>query len=399
MSEGQPLHIPRGFRFASGTAGIKQSGSPDLVIAVSDRPASAAAMFTTNQFVAAPVIVGRRNLKQSGGRLRAVVVNSGNANCATGDAGMLAAENTCHALAKELGFDATEILPSSTGIIGVPLPVEKIIDKLPSLVPTLAATEDAAHAFARAIMTTDTRPKVVSATFEVAGKRGSIVGFAKGAGMIHPNMATMLTYMFTDIAATPAELDTYFRPAVARSFNAISIDGDTSTNDTALIMANGASGLSLAEASSDFTSALGKVCDSLAYQIVSDGEGVKHVIRLTVRGAESDYAAHRIADTISTSMLVKTAWAGSDPNWGRMVAAAGRSGETIDINAIAVTIQGTAVCRSGGSIPFDKVDLHRRMQEFDVAVEIVVGTKTGQCTVLTCDLTDEYVHINADYST
>jgi glutamate N-acetyltransferase/amino-acid N-acetyltransferase len=399
MSDGQPLQIPRGFRFASGTAGIKQSGAPDLVIAVTDRPASAAAMFTTNQFVAAPVIVGRRNLKQSGGRLRAVVVNSGNANCATGDAGLLAADNTCHVLARELGFDAVEVLPSSTGIIGVPLPVEKIITKLPSLVPTLAATEDAAHAFARAIMTTDTRPKVASAAFEAAGKRGSIVGFAKGAGMIHPNMATMLTYMFTDIGATPAELDTYFRPAVARSFNAISIDGDTSTNDTALIMANGASGMSLAEAGSDFASALGKVCDTLAYQIVSDGEGVKHVIRLAVRGAESDYAAHRIADTISTSMLVKTAWAGSDPNWGRMVAAAGRSGETIEINAIAVTIQGTAVCRSGESIPFDKVDLHQRMQEFDVAIEIVVGNGSGAFTLLTCDLTDEYVHINADYST
>jgi glutamate N-acetyltransferase/amino-acid N-acetyltransferase len=356
-------------------------------------------MFTTNQFVAAPVIVGRRNLKQSGGRLRAVVVNSGNANCATGDAGLLAADNTCHVLARELGFDAVEVLPSSTGIIGVPLPVEKIITKLPSLVPTLAATEDAAHAFAHAIMTTDTRPKVASAAFEAAGKRGSIVGFAKGAGMIHPNMATMLTYMFTDIGATPAELDTYFRPAVARSFNAISIDGDTSTNDTALIMANGASGMSLAEAGSDFASALGKVCDTLAYQIVSDGEGVKHVIRLTLRGADSDYAAHRIADTISTSMLVKTAWAGSDPNWGRMVAAAGRSCETIEINAIAVTIQGTAVCRSGGSIPFDNVDLHRRMQEFDVAIEIVVGNGSGTFTLLTCDLTDEYVHINADYST
>ena len=399
MTDAQPLHIPRGYRFASGTAGIKQSGSPDLVIAVSDRPASAAAMFTTNQFVAAPVIVGRRNLKQSGGRLRAVVVNSGNANCATGDPGLLAAENTCAALAKELGLDASEILPSSTGIIGVPLPVEKIINKLPSLVPTLADTEDAAHAFARAIMTTDTCPKVASATFEAVGKCCSILGFAKGAGMIHPNMATMLTYMFTDVAATPTELDTYFRLAVAKTFNAISIDGDTSTNDTALIMANGASGLSLSEAGQQFAAALAQVCEALAYKIVSDGEGVKHVIKLTVRGAESDYAAHRIADTISTSMLVKTAWAGSDPNWGRMVAAAGRSGETIDITAIAVTIQNTPVCGSGGSVPFDKVDLHRRMQEFDVVIEVLVGSGSGTCTVLTCDLTDEYVHINADYST
>jgi glutamate N-acetyltransferase/amino-acid N-acetyltransferase len=399
MTDGQPLYIPHGFRFASGTAGIKQSGSPDLVIAVSDRPASAAAMFTTNQFVAAPVIIGRRNLKQSGGRLRAVVVNSGNANCATGDAGLLAAENTCHALAKELGLDASEILPSSTGIIGVPLPVEKIIMKLPSLVPALAATEEAAHALARAIMTTDTRPKVASATFDVAGNRCSILGFAKGAGMIHPNMATMLTYMFTDIAATAAELDAYFRPAVAKSFNAISIDGDTSTNDTALIMANGVSGLTLAEAGPEFAAALAQVCETLAHKIVSDGEGVKHVVRLTVRGAESDYAAHRIADTISTSMLVKTAWAGSDPNWGRMVAAAGRSGETIDIAAIAVTIQNTPVCRNGGSVPFDKADLHHRMQEFDVAIEIVAGNGSGAFTLLTCDLTDEYVHINADYST
>lgn len=399
MSESQFLHIPKGFRFVSSTAGIKHSGLPDLAIAVSDRPASAAAMFTTNQFVAAPVIVGRQNLKQSGGRLRVVIVNSGNANCATGDPGLLAAESTCCVLAKEIGVDASEVLPSSTGIIGVPLPVEKILAKLPSVVPALAGTEDAANAFARAIMTTDTRPKIASSCFEVAGKRCSILGLAKGAGMIHPNMATMLAYIFTDVAATPAELDACFRPIVARSFNAISIDGDTSTNDTALIMANGANGVKLDSVSTEFEAALARICGELAYKIVADGEGVKHVTKLTVNGAASDQAAHRIADTISTSMLVKTAWAGADPNWGRMVAAAGRSGESIEISAVSVTIQQIVVCRNSASVPFDATQLHRRMQEHDVEIEMCVGTGPGKFTILTCDLTEEYVRINADYST
>jgi glutamate N-acetyltransferase/amino-acid N-acetyltransferase len=233
----------------------------------------------------------------------------------------------------------------------------------------------------------------------VAGKRCSILGFAKGAGMIHPNMATMLVYIFTDIAATPAELDAFLRPAVATSFNAISVDGDTSTNDTALIMANAASSLSLSSARVEFSAALLSVCDALAYKIVSDGEGVKHVVRLTVTGAENDYSAHRIADTISTSLLVKTAWAGADPNWGRMVAAAGRSGETLDVASVSVTIQGTPVCRNGASVPFDAVDLHSRMQDHHVDIEVRVGTGSGKFTVLTCDLTAEYVHINADYST
>jgi glutamate N-acetyltransferase/amino-acid N-acetyltransferase len=399
MSETHPLHIPRGFRFASGTAGLKQSGSPDLVIAVSETPASVAAVFTTNQFVAAPVLVGRRNLKETGGKLRAIVVNSGNANCATGEQGIAVSEKTCRALADSLRINPAEILPSSTGIIGVPLPVEKITAALPKVVSDLSSSEDAVRRFARAIMTTDTRAKVASGTVEINGKRCSILGCAKGAGMIHPNMATMLAYIFTDIAGTPAELNACFRSAVARSFNAISIDGDTSTNDTAVIMANGASAVSLASASSEFAEALTKVCEDLAYQIVSDGEGVKHVIRLTVTGAESDYAAHRIADTIATSMLVKTAWAGADPNWGRMVAAVGRSGEIIDVGAINVAIQGTPVCRSGARVEFDATHLHQRMQEFDLRIDLAVGNGPGTCTIVTSDLTEEYVHINADYST
>jgi glutamate N-acetyltransferase/amino-acid N-acetyltransferase len=217
--------------------------------------------------------------------------------------------------------------------------------------------------------------------------------------MIHPNMATMLGYIFTDIEATPAELERVFRPAVARSFNAISVDGDTSTNDTVLILANGQSGVTLASAHNEFAQALQIVCDELAYKIVSDGEGVKHVIRLTVAGAENDYAAHRIADVISTSLLVKTAWAGSDPNWGRMVAAAGRSGEVIDTSAIEVTIQDTYVCRNGASQRFDAVALHAAMQAFDVDIRITIGTGAGRFSLLTCDLTEEYVRINADYST
>jgi glutamate N-acetyltransferase/amino-acid N-acetyltransferase len=399
MTKAQPLHIPRGFRFASGTAGIKQSGSADLVVAVSETVASAVAVFTTNQFVAAPVLVGRRNLKQSGGKMRAVAVNSGNANCATGEQGIAAAEKTCQRLADLLGIDLAQVVPSSTGIIGVPLPIEKIIAKLPQVVPTLSSSEESVHGFARAIMTTDTRPKMSSATLDIAGKRCSILGCAKGAGMIHPNMATMLAYIFTDVAAAPAELEACFRSAVAKSFNAISIDGDTSTNDTALIMANGASGVTLSSMQHEFARALANVCEDLAYQIVSDGEGVKHVIRLTVSGAERDDSAHRIADTIATSMLAKTAWAGADPNWGRMVAAAGRSGESIDVSSVNVTIQDTPVCRAGARVEFDAALLHQRMKEFEVRIEVAVGSGPGSFSVLTSDLTEEYVRVNADYST
>lgn len=393
------VHIPQGFRFSAATAGLKASGSPDLVLALSDRPASAAVMFTTNQMAAAPVIVGKQNLRLSEHILRAIIVNSGNANCATGDPGLKAAERVCQEVAHHLNILPHQVLPSSTGIIGVLLPAEKIIARIPDVVASAANTPEATAAFARAIMTTDTKPKTSSTTLEVDGKRFSVLGFAKGAGMIHPDMATMLAYIFTDVAATPAELSAVFRPAVARSFNAVSIDGDTSTNDTAALLANGASGVPLRSLAAEFAAALQTVCDDLAFQIVADGEGVQHVVRLTVTGAESDYAAHRIANVIATSPLVKTAWAGADPNWGRIIAATGRAGETVDLSKFSIAVEGTFVCRNGAAVQFDAQALHQKMQQPRFAIDITVGEGSGHYTVLTCDLSAEYVRINADYST
>lgn len=385
--------VPQGFRFASGTAGIKASGRPDVSIIEAPRGANAAAMFTRNQVAAAPVVVGRRNLIASRGKLRAIVVNAGNANCATGEAGMRAAEQTCVELAALLGTTPEQILPSSTGIIGVPLPVEKLIKSLPNVLTSADGNSvmDVAHA----IMTTDTRPKIASAII----KKASVLGVAKGAGMIHPDMATMLVYILTDAAASPTLLRRVLRHAVAQSFNCISIDGDTSTNDTAVLMANGASKWRASEDEKQFAAAVTSVCISLAGQIVADGEGVKHRVTLRVEGATNTAAATRIARTVAQSLLVKTAWAGADPNWGRMLAAAGRSGVAIDPNTVDIWIGNQKVCASGAAVAFDEKRAHDDMSAPEYEIRMCVGNGPGASRILTADLTAEYVHINADYST
>jgi glutamate N-acetyltransferase/amino-acid N-acetyltransferase len=393
--------VPGGFLFSAGTAGIKASGKPDVALVEAPLGASAAAMFTRNLVVAAPVIVGREHLKRSRGRVRAVIVNAGNANCATGEAGLRAAEQTCTTVGEALWAAPEFVIPSSTGVIGVPLPVEKLVAAVPALVASKLADLSAVERFARAIMTTDTRPKIASATFTAGKRSASILAIAKGAGMIHPNMATMLVYLFTDIAATPAQLKSLLRAAVDKSLNCISVDGDTSTNDTVLLLASGASGLALTSAgvAKKFGQALEQVCASIAEQIVSDGEGVQHVVELTVTGAPSERAADQIARTIAHSMLVKTAWAGADPNWGRIVAAIGRSGVRVDPYAIDVRIGPHLVCRGGMSVDFDTDAAHAEMQKPRYSIEVRVGRGKGTVRLLTCDLTAEYVRINADYTT
>src|SRR3954462_896667 len=253
-----PVRVPRGFRFAAAKAGLKASGNPDLALAIAEEGATAAALFTTNRVVAAPVTVGREHLARSRGNLRAVLVNSGNANCATGPQGLATCKQTCRALAKTLGIAAHEVFPSSTGIIGVPLPGEKIVAMLPQIVGSAVGTETGLRAFAQAIMTTDTRPKIASAVINIGGKPVVLAGVAKGAGMIHPNMATMLAYIFTDAVASPATLRRELRAAAASSFNCVSVDGDTSTNDTVLLLASGASGMRVESGSARkrFSSAL-----------------------------------------------------------------------------------------------------------------------------------------------
>ena len=393
--------VPRGFSFSALAAGLKASGRPDLALAEASSGATAAALFTRNRVVAAPLEVGRASLAATGGRVRAIVVNSGNANCATGPAGRRACELICGEAAKLLGLSAEEIFPSSTGIIGVPLPADKIIRKLPKLIAARRPNQHDALAFAQAIMTTDTRPKVASARFDGGSTPVTLLGIAKGSGMIHPNLATMLVYLFTDVAASPRDLQRLLRDACDQSLNSMSVDGDTSTNDTVLLLASGQSGARVRDirVRTKFGDALQAVCQSLAEQIVSDGEGVEHVIRLFVEQARSRDEALQVARAIAHSALVKTAWAGADPNWGRILAAVGASGVTVDPGRIKIFIGNQMVCSKGAACPFDSGRAHRALAKPVCDVRVELGRGANAVRFLTTDLTAEYVRINADYST
>jgi glutamate N-acetyltransferase/amino-acid N-acetyltransferase len=396
-------NLPLGFRWSSVKAGIKASGKPDLALAVCDDGASAAAMFTSNQVVAAPVTVGRRHLTTTGGRVSAVIVNAGNANCATGEPGIEDCRRSCIAVAEAFGCVFDEIFPSSTGIIGVPLPVEKLVAAVPAAKAALGDRAENAEAFARAILTTDTKLKTAQVSFEIGGQTVNLFGCAKGAGMIGPQLvphATMLVYLFTDLDATSAELQSLLGPTVEESFNAISIDGDMSTNDTVLLLASGKSGVHAAQVVREFDQALQRVCDSLAHAIVDDGEGVTHVVTLDITGAGSDEDARTIARTIATSPLCKTAWSSADPNWGRLLAAAGRAGVAFDPAQVLITIAGLPVYEYGvRAADFDEAATHAAMSEREYTIKIHLGPGAGRTRFTTCDLTHEYVRINADYST
>jgi glutamate N-acetyltransferase/amino-acid N-acetyltransferase len=398
-----PSALPLGFRFAAVRAGIKPSGNPDLACIVADRPASATALFTSNRVVAAPVTVGRTHLVASQGYVRAVVVNSGNANCATGAAGLSTCEQVCTAAAEQFGCTVHEVFPSSTGIIGVPLPGERLIAALPAAEAALGATAADFTNFANAILTTDTRAKIAHATVDVNGRQVRIAGACKGAGMIHPQLvphATMLVYLLTDAAISHAALATLLHEAGETSFNRISIDGDTSTNDTVLLLASGASGVSVEATNRAFQHALTDVCISLAKQIVDDGEGITHVVTLEIEGAPSDADALRIAKSIAHSPLVKTAWAGNDPNWGRLVAAIGYSGVAIDPDRIDIWFGTLPICAGGGRSPaYGEHAAHTLLLEREVTIRIALGMGPGKCRFWTTDLTAEYVRINAAYST
>jgi glutamate N-acetyltransferase/amino-acid N-acetyltransferase len=395
------MTLPAGFKFSAACAGIKASGGPDLALVEACPGTTAAALFTRNRVVAAPLEVGRAALADSHGEIRAVIVNSGNANCATGKPGIRACQQVCRELARLLKLRRNEIFPSSTGIIGVPLPVEKIAARLPDLAAARATTKQGMAEFAHAIMTTDTRPKLASATIRAGKTAVNVLGIAKGAGMIHPQMATMLVYLLTDAIATPVELRRLLSEICEQTFNCISIDGDTSTNDTVLLMASGQSGVRLKQPTvrRDFAQALFQVCQSLAEQIVFDGEGVKHVIRLSVEQAANRDEAQQVAQTVAHSLLVKTALAGADPNWGRILAAVGRSGIALDPAKVTIEIGDQAVCRGGVGCAFDERRAHQAMAQPRCDIRIVLGRGRGCIQFLTTDLTTEYVRINADYST
>jgi glutamate N-acetyltransferase/amino-acid N-acetyltransferase len=395
------IDLPAGFSFSAASAGIKASGRPDLALVEACPGTAAAAIFTRNRVVAAPLEVGRASLSASRGRVRAVIVNSGNANCATGPSGIKACARVCRELGRLLGTKSAEVFPSSTGIIGVPLPVDKILLHLPQLTEEREATEQGVDRFARAIMTTDTRPKLASAAFQSGHNSVKLLGIAKGAGMIHPQLATMLVYVFTDAAASPAELKRMLRQACEQTFNSISIDGDTSTNDTVLLLASGRSGVGLKHPADrkKFSATLEQVCQSLAEQIVSDGEGVRHVVRLSVEQAKNRDEARQVVQTVAHSLLVKTAWAGADPNWGRILAAVGRSGIALDPARVSILIGDQMVCRNGVGCAFNEKRAHLDLEQ--PVCEVTVRLQRGRSSIrfLTTDLTAEYVRINADYST
>ena len=405
--------LPLGFGWGAVKAGIKASGKPDLAMALAPRGANAAALWTRNQVVAAPVTVGQRHMAATGGRVAAVIVNAGNANCATGEAGIKACIETCKAAAETVQCIFDEVFPSSTGIIGVPFPAEKVVAAMPSLIPALGTSAAHADAFATAILTTDTRRKVARATVGLDdGREVHIFGAAKGAGMIHPQLgpapdpnaakhATMLVYLFTDLQAEPAELQKLLEPAAERSFNSISIDGDTSTNDTVLLLASGASGVKLNDALREaFLNALKLVCGSLAHQIVDDGEGVTHVVTLEITGAESEEDAKQVARAIAHSPLNKTAWSSADPNWGRLLCAAGYSGVAFDPAKVTIRIGSQTVYENGTRAAlFDRAAAHEEMSQREYTIALDLGEGSAECTFLTCDLTEEYVRINAAYST
>ena len=403
MSNASQSVIPRGFRFGAAKAGLKKSGNTDFALIVADEPVSAAAAYTANRVTAAPLILDKQHLRATGGKLRAVAINAGNANCAAGQAGLDAARATCEAIAQLFACRPEEVFPSSTGVIGVPLPAEKIIAALPGLAAHLSADFDHFQQAAQAIMTTDTVEKTAFARLEVDGKEVRIAAFCKGAGMIHPQLiphATMLVYILTDAAVEPAILDGYLQPAIEVSFNRISVDGDTSTNDTVLLLASGASGAVVGAENAAFADALTQVCASLARQVVADGEGITHVVELRIEGAASDGDARKVAKAIAHSPLVKTAWAGGDPNWGRLAAAIGYSGAQIDPDRFDIRFGELAICRDGGRAPeFDEAAAHDYIaqREFSVTIELHQGA--GSCLFWTTDLTHEYVSINADYST
>ena len=395
--------IPRGFTFAATACGLKKSG-PDLALLVSEVPAAAAAVFTTNRVQAAPVIISQAHLKKSRSKMRGIIVNSGNANCCTGSDGYAASAATTLKVATQLGrLHPSQILVCSTGVIGLPLRVQKILKAVPGLVHARHASAAAFAKFTRAIMTTDTRPKWAAAKCRISGKQVRLIGCAKGAGMIQPNMATMLSFIATDAAVSPALLQRALRRTVAPTFNSITVDGDTSTNDTLAVLANGESGArKIVIENADykkFCAALESICRSLALAIVADGEGAQRVIEIEVRGAPSARDADKVARTIANSPLVKTALAGADPNWGRILAAAGRSGVAFDFERADIRLAGIAVCRRGREHPFDERIAHGKMLAKHVPIIVDLHAGRGSARIWTCDFTGEYIDINASYRT
>jgi glutamate N-acetyltransferase / amino-acid N-acetyltransferase len=389
---------PTGFRACGISAGIKASGKPDLALIVSDRPAVAAAVFTVNKAQAAPVLVSKEHLMSSGGTARAVIVNSGCANACTGAAGIDVARGMAAETARLVGCPANQVLVASTGVIGVNLSLDKIRAALPAAMNALG-TDQGAQA-ARAIMTTDPFPKEAAVRVSLPSGQVAIGGTAKGSGMIEPNMATMLGFVTTDAAVSQAMLGRVLREVVDNTFNAITVDGECSTNDCVMLLANGASGVAIDEASYPaFAQALELVCLRLALGIVRGGEGATKLITVTVTGGATPADARKAAKAIANSPLVKTAVHGGDPNWGRLIAVAGRADVAFELQRAAVTIGSIELFKDGR--PFDEhaPAAAAYLKNDEISIEVNLGAGRASSTVWTCDLSAEYVRINAEYRT
>lgn len=433
------LHLlsPRGFRAAGVYAGIKSKRTPDVALLVCDRPASAAAAFTTSLVQSPAVTVGRDHV--AAGKLRGVVVNAGNANACTGKQGVRDARRMCAIAADVIDCDACEMLPSSTGIIGHLLPMEKIERGIRNASEYLGSSLEHAHLFGDAILTTDTKRKIAGVRVKIGREHVTLAGVCKGSGMIGPRLevgdagakalglqsrdsattpnrgarsssaarslrgkqATMLAYLTTDASIAPPLLRTLLQQIVDVSFNTVTVDDHASTNDTCAILASGAAGVKIASPADakKFSAALGEVAQSLAYQIAADGEGATKVVAITVRGAATTDAARAIARSIANSNLVKCAMNGNDPNWGRIVSAAGYAGAPFDPDRCTLKLQKTLVFRGGTPVAFDAARVSKSLDAKEVVVELDCRSGSGEATVWTCDLSKEYVTINADYHT
>jgi glutamate N-acetyltransferase/amino-acid N-acetyltransferase len=396
------LASPRGFRGAAAAARIKKThGELDLALLVCDAPAATAAgVFTTNRVAAAPVLVSRQNLAESRGHCRALLVNSGNANACTGRQGIHTAKESVRAVAKLLNLPPAQVLISSTGVIGVPLDLGLLTSQLPDLVGKLSIEN--ASAVARAIMTTDTFPKSCVLRSEAGGQAVYLAGIAKGSGMIHPRMATMLSFVTTDALIGPRTLQNLLRAAVDDSFNCITVDGDTSTNDTVLAWASGIAAVGVRPGNASwawFLQGLTQLCQSLATMVARDGEGAKKLVVVEVQGGRRRSDAERVARAIANSPLVKTAIAGSDPNWGRILCAAGYSGAVFDPNKVDIRVNGLLLCRDGVDAGFDEAAARKELGGKEVVLRLDLRQGSATARIWTCDLTHDYITINASYRT
>lgn len=395
-----PLGAIAGVRLGTVAAGIRKADRRDLVVILCDPGTTAATVFTQSHFAAAPVVVAKAHWRHS--EPRALIINTGYANAATGEAGLNDARACCEAVARTLSCRADEVLPFSTGVIGERLPVAAVIAGIPAAVG--AACEDGWADAAHGIMTTDTVPKGATCEISMGGKPVRITGIAKGSGMIHPNMATMLSFVATDLGATRPVLQAALAHAVKTTFNAISVDGDTSTNDALVVLATGRSGVRLTAegpAFTQFCEALREVCAELAQAIVRDGEGATKFVRVEISGAKTDEEARIVADTIATSPLVKTALFASDPNWGRILMAVGRAPIAIDDpDRVTVSLNGVRVFGHGTVDPDYREEAGQQaLAAADITIGVHLGQGTGQAVLHTCDFSYDYVRINGSYRT